>query len=391
MVNRHVVVYAPEPPEIAVADKLLDGLFSSVFRDVHDFPGATDYNLVTRHGSVRVLQALDDALNVQLLDSVTCYETSNGRLVLDPQTISDDETTTREFRMFYLGPEAGRYILRRDRVPANRSVGRHHSAKQQDHRQARPHRRHTLGLDDVVTGLKLGGFHVHSGRRDLVNSRPLPRGVRWPYGRRLPQIVPDAVLRAEVFLGEVFIEEVPDVWGREIQTSVDELLAPYLAVPEPLRHPVLLVCSTEALAAIVREQAKVKADLQGGPLEVDATVQGTYSYRETHDDDPEKLMMRLATFEFLVEYERSARYPNAINRKLREYVAHAKWGVKKRLAFVTETDRVEAIAIDQARHLLNEYEVNMEIVTSTRQKITERLPAGDRDVWTCVGTPLVIA
>ena len=146
----------------------------------------------------------------------------------------------------------------------------------------------------------------------------------------------------------------------------------------------LLVCSTDALAAIVKEQAKETADLQGVPLEVDATVLGAYYYRATPDEDPEKLMLRFATYEFLLEYERSARYPNAVNRKLREYVAHAKWGVKKRLAFVTETDRVEAIAIDQARQLLNEYEVSMEIVTSTRQKITERLPAGDREVWTCV-------
>ena len=216
MVNRHVIANPPEPTDEAVAENLLDGLFSNVIRDVHDFPGSTDYNLGARHGSVlRVNRALKDALNGQLLDSVTCYDTSNGRLVLDTETLSDDETVTNQFRMFYLGSKAGGYILRRDRVSANRSVGRQNSAKQQDHRHARPHRRHTLGLDDVVTGLRLAGFHVHSGRRDLVNSLPLPRDVRWRYGRRLPQIVPDAVLRAEVFLGEAFIEEVPDVWGTD--------------------------------------------------------------------------------------------------------------------------------------------------------------------------------
>ena len=391
MVNRHVIAGAPEPPEMAVAETLLDGLFSSVFRDVHDFPGSTDYNLGTRHGSVRrVNQALNHAINVQLLDSVTYYRTSTNRLVMDLATLKEEETVTDSFRMFYLGPEAGRYLLHRDRVPANRSVGRHNSARQQDHRQVRPHRRHTLDLDDVVTGLVLGGFHVRSGRRDLVNSRPLPRGARWPYGKRLPQIVPDAVLRTEVFLKEAFIEEVPDVWGREIQTSVDELLAPYLAAPEPLHQPVLLVCQGDALAAIVREQAKEAAGVHGASLEVEVIEQGTYYYQRADDAVPEKLMMCFATYEFLLEYERSARNPRSLHRKLRSYIGHAKWGVRKRLAFVAETARSEAVAITQARQLLTELDVSMEIVASNYERITVALPAGDRDVWTCVGTPLVI-
>ena len=391
MVNRHAIDDAPKTPEIPLAQRLLDELFSSLFRDVHDFPGATDYNLGARHGSVPLVnKALNDAADMQLLNFVTCYRTSRRRLVVDLEALHDDETVTNEFRMFYLGLEAGRYFLRRDRVPANRSVGRHDSARKQDHRETRPHRSHTICLDDVVTGLSLGGFRVRSGRRDLVKSRPLPPGVEWRHGKYLPQIVPDAVLGAEVYLGEAFIERVPDVWGRGIRTSVDELLAPYLAAREAPQHPVLLVCPDDALAAIVREHAKKTADLRGVPCEVDAIAQGMNHFQKAHDGDPDKLMLRFATYEFLLEYERSARNPNSINRKLLSYVAHAKWGTRKRLAFVTETDRAETIATDKAHQLLNEYDVGMEIVTSTHEKITEGLPVGDRDVWTCVGAPLVI-
>ena len=391
MVNRHTIHDAPLPPDMALAERLLQGLFPDVLRDVHEFPGATDYNLSARHGSVgRVSRIVDLALEMELLDSVTNYRTSKGRLVGNPEAVHPDENITLDFRMLYLSPEYGRYIRRRDRVPANRTVGRHDAAKQQDHRAVRPHRAHTVGLDDVVTGLTLGGFHVRSGRRDLVDSRPLPHGVRWPYGRFLPQIVPDAVLRAQVYLRDIFVEEVPEVWGQQIRTVVDDLLAPYLAGPEAPQHPVLLVCPDEHLAEIVRETARESLFRDGMPLDVDAVVQGTYSFERMLDDDPDNLMGLFATYEFLLEYERSARNPAAIVRKIRSYVGHAKWGVRKRLAFVAETARAEAIAIEQARNLIEEFDVNLEIVTSTYDRITRDLPAGDRDVWTCVGQPLVI-
>ena len=154
MVNRHAIHDAPLPPDLVLGERLLEGLFPAVLRDVHEFPGATDYNLCARHGSVgRVSQIVDLALEMELLDSVTNYRTSEGRLVGNPEALRPDETITLDFRMLYLSPEYGRYIRRRDRVPANRTVGRHDSAKQQDHRAVRPHRAHTVGLDDVVTGL----------------------------------------------------------------------------------------------------------------------------------------------------------------------------------------------------------------------------------------------
>ena len=391
MVNRYAIHDAPLPPDLVLGERLLEGLFPTVLRDVHEFPGATDYNLCVRHGSVgRVSQIVDLALDMKLLISVTNHRTSRGRLVGNPEAVRPDENITQEFRMLYLNGEYGKYIRRRDRVPENRSVGRHDSAKQQDHRAVRPHRAHTVGLDDVVTGLTLGGFHVRSGRRDLVNSRPLPHGVHWPYGRYLPQIVPDAVLRALVYLGEKFIEEVPEVWGRQIGTVVDDLLAPYLAGPEAPQHPVLLVCPGERLAEIVRETARETLIRHGMPFQVDAVAQGTYGFERLLDDGPDNLMSISAIYEFLLEYERSARNPAAIVRKIRSYVAHAKWGVRKRLAFVAETARAEAIAIEQARNLLEEFDVNMEIVISTYDRITRDLPAGNRDVWTSVGQPLVI-
>ena len=240
-----------------MAEGMLDGLFSAIFRDVHDFPGATDYNLAARHGPVlRVGRALDDAIRMELLDPVHCYGTSRGRLLYDPESVYNDEEITSSFRMLYLGPAAGGYIQRRDRVPPNRSVGRHDASKRQDHRRVRPHRSHTIGLDDVVTGLRLAGYQVRSGRRDLVDSLPLPAGVRWPHGKRLPQLVPDAVLRTDVFYGEALVQRVTENWGRRIITGVRDLLAPYLAGPEEPQHRVLLVCPNPSMVKMIREEGE---------------------------------------------------------------------------------------------------------------------------------------
>ena len=100
-------------------------------------------------------------------------------------------------------------------------------------------------------------------------------------------------------------------------------------------------------------------DREGVRLEVDAVSEGTYWFGRAPNDGPDNLLMLFATREFLTEYERSARYPARINRKFRSYVAHAKWGIKKSLAFVAETEGSEATAIQRARELLDEYEVDM--------------------------------
>ena len=85
------------------------------------------------------------------------------------------------------------------------------STKNQDHRELRLHRCHTVVFDDVAPALVLAGFQVRSGRRNLP--RPLPLTARWPYGRNLPEIVPDAILNAEVYLGEAFVEHITEAWG----------------------------------------------------------------------------------------------------------------------------------------------------------------------------------
>ena len=103
-----------------------------------------------------------------------------------------------------------------------------------------------------------------------------------------------------------------------------------------------------------------------------------------------KLFAIFALFEFFLEYERSARTPAAISRKIRSYVGHTKWGVKNPLAFVAETEEAEAIATEIAKTLMEEYDIEMEIVTSTYERITRRLSADNRDVWVSVGRPVLI-
>ena len=60
------------------------------------------------------------------------------------------------------------------------------------------------------------------------------------------------------------------------------------------------------------------------------------------------------------------------------------------LIFITETDKAERFVLEESEALMAENRVALMVVTSTYDKITRRLSAGDRDVWTHRGNPIAL-
>lgn len=60
------------------------------------------------------------------------------------------------------------------------------------------------------------------------------------------------------------------------------------------------------------------------------------------------------------------------------------------LIFITETDRAERFVFEESEALMAENRAELMVVTSTYDKITRRLSAGDSEVWTYRGNPIAL-
>ena len=69
--------------------------------------------------------------------------------------------------MYYLGRGGEIYVADRDGVHVKSVRGRINTDITQDHREVAPHRRHTLGRNDMMVAMKSAGLLVYAGWRTL--------------------------------------------------------------------------------------------------------------------------------------------------------------------------------------------------------------------------------
>ena len=389
-------------PRMARAELLAPDLSWKLLSHFDEWPGAIPEN-AEKHfpgktGQVRgVLASLTDA---GLLTSVPVLRTTNGRLApwphqkptdaaevesKEPESKSSpagqDATPKRGGRlvnMTYITDEAATFFLNRDGVAVLGTRHRTDGAINQDHRLRRPHRNHTGQLDLVLTTLASLGFPVRSGRRNLMDFPGIGR------------VAPDAVMTAGVPLGLVCITDLSAPSSAEYRRMIPDALHGYLSraainFPDDLLQRHLIICPIVSDVRWSHEHLPLVGESAGVPIEVLALCGSDSRLRIFPRPLPEGHCRLGIPIDFCVEYERSARTPRRIRRKLRNWVLLAKRGYHFPLLFISETDKVEETVVREASSLMDEEQVSLILVTSTYEKVVHRLPAGENGVWSFQG------
>ena len=353
----------------------------ALISEINDWPGTVDENAVRRRPNKAnlVLPAIGDLIQAKLVRVVPVWRTSRNRFLKDPERLPRGEFVVGRARMLYHADDAATYLHNRDGFAVNGLRLRHNGALNQDHRERRPHRSHTGQLDDVVTDLTLQGFTLRSGRRDRVQYRGLP------------QLAPDAVMTAKVALGTVAVVYIDALLEGGVKLNVQRVLAPHLyETARGAERLVIMECRNDRSARIAREEAIRLVRENGTSLWALAVSRPLPSLSSGVQALAENFPDQFITVEFFIEYERSARHPERVRKKLWGYVEYAKHGHQFPLIFITETDQVERFVLEESEALMVENRIELTVVTSTYGKITGRLPDADREVWSHRGIPIVL-
>ena len=162
--------------------------------------------------------------------------------------------------MYYLGRGGEIYVADRDGVHVKSVRGRINTDITQDHREVAPHRRHTLGRNDMMVAMKSAGLLVYAGWRTLRN---IPD---------VTQVPPDAVMMAKNNFGEVVV--FLEYERSAIKPSrVSNKVGPYLKLAQEGQPTwVAFVCETEAGAQTFRAEIASIYREQGIPLSAMVTT-----------------------------------------------------------------------------------------------------------------------
>ena len=367
--------------QMARAELLSLDLHGALFSEIQDWPGTLDENAVRRHpgqaGQVR--RAIQDLIHAEMVQFVPVWRTSGNLFLGDPGSPPGGQRVLNEAQMLYFADEAATYLLNRDGLAVNGLRKRHNGALNQDHRERRRHRNHTGQLDDVVTDLMLRRFTVRSGRRDRINLRGLP------------QLVPDAIITARFTRSTISVVHIDALLEGGVQLDVQRGLAHHLrAAAGGADRLIVLECRSDHSVGIAQEEAARLVEERGLSLPVLAVGSPFLSLNSTAEALANAFPDRFITVDFSGEYERSARSPGRIRDKLRLSMEYAMRGHQISLIFITETDKAERFVLEESEALMAENRVELMVVTSTYDKITRRLSAGDRDVWTHRGNPIAL-
>ena len=360
----------------------------SLFNHIREWSGAVDENLGKLFGDTpgEAETALQDLFRAGLVQFKPVWRTSRNIFLQHPHSVPRGQKIVRQVRMFYVDKDAGAYLRIRDGLAHNYLTPRHNGALNQDHRAERPHRSHTGQLHDVVTSLILAGNSIYSGRRDR---RDVPL---------LQKLAPDAMLPAVVPKADVHHYKIEGEAIEQIMPVVQKLVTDHCRQePAPTVGPLCtLLCRDKAVAQDAQYVAAVVLRQNGL---VNGRDMGP-AFLTLDDIDRPAASSTLALLEAFplyfsntplnLEYERSARTPRRVRKKLRYYFECAKEGDERALAFITESDSVESFVHDEYRALVQEYGFTLTVVTSTYDRITRELAPDRQDVWTRNGHSVVL-
>ena len=371
---------------IVQAELLLRPFHGLLFAEIRDYLGTTDQNMMRRHpgGKGRITPALTNLTLVGLVCSVPVLRTSRNRIIGRDGLLWDGETVTEPLQMYYPGMFAPNFLHDRDGTTMNTLRNRRDEAMNQDHREKNPHRIHTVQSDDVFSVLHIDGQFMRSGQRHEVNQRGLP------------QLKPDAVMTSRVREGPVVVQFIDSRKSPEAREAAQHLILPHIEAARVDEYPpVLLICRNRFLAEHARLAAMDLAEQHRAALQVMAEERGHYEIGPPIAGHPDWFRYITSVVDFFVEYERSARTPRRIMRKLGLYFNAAKrgydfYGRKLRVAFITETAQAERTVVEKSEALTRETGTELMVITTTYGRIMERLAFGDRDVWLHRGSPIHI-
>ena len=354
------------------AELLSLDLHGALFAEIRDWHGTLEENAVRRHPdrASQVKPAIDELILAGMVQAEPVWRTSKNWFLGNPDNPPGGQTVVSQTRMLYGADEAATFLRNRDGTAVNRFRNRHNGALNQDHREKRPHRSHTGQLDDVVSDLFIRGFTVRSGHRDRIQYRGLP------------QLAPDAILTAKIPLGTVAVEYVDALLEGGVRLNVERVLGPHFHdAAKGQERLIVLECRNGRSARIAGEETRRLARLLGVAVPVLIVADPIQSLANATQKLAQAFEKQFTTVDFLVEYERAARIPTRIRKKLRKYVQYAAQGYRFPLGVITETDQAERFVLEETEALMSEYGTELLVVTSTYEKITRGLAAGDSDVW----------
>ena len=169
--------------------------------------------------------------------------------------------------MHYWTEKACNYAAGLNHQSAKDLLKTHNSRKNQDHRPRRPHRLHTLTVNEVVSILRGMGYEADNGYRYLVN---LPN---------VTQIPPDAVVIGSYTLGACEVEQVTrhDTAENMSQVIPSTLIEQVEAIREGTNEPLALLYDSRFTQKIIDEQREAVSDRYGVKLDITVERQSLFT------------------------------------------------------------------------------------------------------------------
>ena len=312
------------PRTVAESVTLDSVLKNRLLWEVGDNAGFSKKDYMTTSGNkesgTRVEKALLNLVEAEYFDAVPFARLSANRVVFDAQEIKLlEEAAKREKKkldldaMYYWTAKAVRYAAGLNRQSGKDLLKRHDSKKNQDHRPRRPHRQHTLIVNEVVSILVGKGFDADNGYRYLIN---LPD---------VTQIPPDAVVTGTYTRGAYVVEQfttggTSDTIRQEIRKA---LISQVEAIWEGKDRPLALLYDSRFTRRVIYEESQAVSDQYGLKLGTLIAPQRLFTVGPKVGEvttNPLRVLFR--TVLFFIEVELSAKWTKRIRQKFSTYL---KW------------------------------------------------------------------
>lgn len=381
------------PKTIDRASALKGVLRNRLLRAVGDNPGFSKQDYLTgcdyKESGARVEEELRALVKKEYLEAVPIVRAPGGKVVFDSGEIKrlKQEAKVEGKKldldaMHYWTEKACNYAAGLNRQSAKDLWKTHNSKKNQDHRPRRPHRRHTLIVNEVVSILDGMGYEADNGFRYLLN---LPN---------VTQIPPDAVVTGTYALGAYVVEQVTSegTFDTMRQVVLRTLVGQVEAIREGTNEPLALLYDSRSTRGVINEQHKAVSDKYGAKLDIMVARQGMFTVGPVvREGTPHPLRVLFRTVLFFIEVELSARWTKRIKMKFSTYLKLAKEAnVRCHVVIICGTQKAAERFHEATEQMMRKAGVRLTVVITTVEGFRTKRLTGPESVLRHRGEPFLL-